>query len=225
VWVLGIDSAGAGASAAVLRDGAIASRRTALRAHGQAEILMPMIAEVLGEAGIAATGLDLIGVAIGPGSFTGLRVGIAAGRGLALAAGVPARGVSSFRALAAQVSTSAREGRPLIVALDTRRQDFYLQRFAPNGEPEGDPMLLGAAAADEWLPSGPLLLAGDAAPRLASALPARDFEVMEHVTQIDPADIARIAAADVAAGLPPAPPRPAYLRAPDVTRPRRMAAR
>ncbi|MGH6990886.1 MAG: tRNA (adenosine(37)-N6)-threonylcarbamoyltransferase complex dimerization subunit type 1 TsaB, partial [Stellaceae bacterium] len=173
MWVLGIDSAGAGASASVLRDGAVAASRAAWRPHGQAEILMPMIAAALEEAGIAAGALDLVGVAVGPGSFTGLRVAIAAARGLGLALGVPVRGISNFRAMAAQVPPARRGGRPLIVVLETRRADFYLQRFGPGAVAAGEPVLLGADAAAGWLPSGPVLLAGDAAARLASALPER----------------------------------------------------
>ncbi|HEX7968463.1 MAG TPA: tRNA (adenosine(37)-N6)-threonylcarbamoyltransferase complex dimerization subunit type 1 TsaB, partial [Stellaceae bacterium] len=92
--VLAFDSAGNGCSAAVLRDGQIAAHRFALMERGQAEALMPMIAAVLEEAAMPVEALDLIAVTVGPGAFTGLRIGLAAAQGLALASGVPALGIT-----------------------------------------------------------------------------------------------------------------------------------
>jgi tRNA threonylcarbamoyladenosine biosynthesis protein TsaB len=218
---LGFDSAGAGASAAILRDGVVVAARAVRQERGQAEILMPMIAEVLDEVGIAAGALDLIGVAVGPGSFTGLRIAIAAARGLALATGVPALGVSSFAAIAARVPPATRDGRALLVALDTKRDDFYLQLFTADGP--GEPFLATAAAANAWLPPAPLLLAGDAAPRLALALAGREIAVADDVIQARAEDVARLAAAAFHPGIAVAPPRPLYLRPPDITKPRAVA--
>jgi len=217
MFVLGFDSAGAGASVALLRDGAVVATRDTARERGQAEILMPMIAEVLDEGGIAASRLDLIGVSVGPGSFTGLRIAIAAARGLALATGVPAIGVTAFAAIAAQVPMARRDGRALLVALDTRRDDFYLQLFA--SEASGDPVAIGAAAVAAWTPPVPLLLAGDAAHRLAPALAGRDL-AMGTAVRVEGADVARLAAAAYRPGLAIAPPQPLYLRPPDTTLPR-----
>ncbi|HEY5210842.1 MAG TPA: tRNA (adenosine(37)-N6)-threonylcarbamoyltransferase complex dimerization subunit type 1 TsaB [Stellaceae bacterium] len=215
--VLGFDSAGDGASVALLRDGAVIATRDATQARGQAEILMPMIAQVLDEGGIAASGLDLIGVGVGPGSFTGLRIAIAAARGLALATGVPAIGVTAFAAIAAQVPMAQRDGRALLVAIDTRRDDFYLQLFASDAG--SDPIAVGAAAVAAWVPPVPLLLAGDAAHRLAPALAGRDL-AMGAAVRVEGADVARLAAAAYRPGLAVAPPQPLYLRPPDTTLPR-----
>ncbi|HWG78267.1 MAG TPA: tRNA (adenosine(37)-N6)-threonylcarbamoyltransferase complex dimerization subunit type 1 TsaB [Stellaceae bacterium] len=220
VSVLAFDTAGNGCSAAVLRDGKIRARRFAPMARGQSEQLLPMIETVLGEAGLAVTALDLIAVTVGPGAFTGLRIGIAAARGLALASGVPALGITSFAAVASQVPRQACAGRALVVALDSRRAELYLQAFDASGVPLGDGALVAPADLARRVPAGPLLLAGDAAPALAAALAARRPEIAPGSGIADAADVARLAASAWRPGLRPAPPRPLYLRAPDITAPR-----
>jgi tRNA threonylcarbamoyladenosine biosynthesis protein TsaB len=201
-----------------LRDGVVAAVRAVAQERGQAEILMPMIAAVLDEAGIEAAALDLIGVVVGPGSFTGLRIAIAAARGLALASGVPALGVSRFAAIAARLPFERRGGRSLLVALDTRREDFYLQLFGED-LPDDARLLTGEAAA-AWLPRVPLLLAGDAARRLAPMLDGRDITMATGVEQARGEDVARLAAGQFRPGIAIPPPRPLYLRPPDTTSPR-----
>jgi tRNA threonylcarbamoyladenosine biosynthesis protein TsaB len=163
VSVLGIDSAGSACSAAVLSGGRVLARRFAAMARGQAEALMPMIAAVLEEAGLAVAALDLIAVTIGPGAFTGLRIGLAAARGLALASGVPALGITSFAAVAAQVPLEGRHGRSLVVALESKRTELYLQAFAADGAALGKGALVAPEQWPSFVPLGPLLLAGDAA--------------------------------------------------------------
>jgi tRNA threonylcarbamoyladenosine biosynthesis protein TsaB len=224
VSILAFDSAGPGCSAAVWRDGDILSRRSAAMERGQAEHLVPMIATVLEEAGIRATGLDLIAVTTGPGAFTGLRIALATARGLALASDVPVMGVTSFAAVAAQVPLAERQGRRLIVALESKRAEFYLQAFGKNGQAEGEGGLVAPADCDRWLPDEPLLLAGDAAERLAAALPKRAMARASSPGIPDAAVIARLAAAAWRPGTRPPPPRPLYLRPPDTTQPRRGTA-
>ena len=225
VSVLAFDAAGNGCSAAVLRDGHIAARRFAAMARGQTEQLLPMIGTVLGEAGLPINALDLIAVTVGPGAFTGLRIGIAAARGLALASGVPALGITSFAAVAAQVPRDTRAGRVLVVALDSRRAELYLQAFDAAGVALGEGALGAPADLAAWVPPGPLLLAGDAAPTLAAALAGRRPAVAPGAGIADAADVARLAASAWRPGLRPAPPRPLYLRAPDTTAPRPGATR
>ncbi|MGH6980733.1 MAG: tRNA (adenosine(37)-N6)-threonylcarbamoyltransferase complex dimerization subunit type 1 TsaB [Stellaceae bacterium] len=221
MYILGLDSAGNGASVALLRDGAVVSARVMSRPRGQAEILMPMIDEALREARIEARSLDAIGVATGPGSFTGLRIAVAAARGLALATGAPAIGVTRFAAVAAQFSGERRDGRALLVALDTRRDDFFLQLFADR---DGEPRLAGGDDAASTLPKIPLSLAGDAAYRLASFLSGRDIRVADEPERPLAEPVARLAAAAFRPGMAVAPPRPLYLRPPDTTMPRRGTA-
>src|SRR6185312_1215681 len=186
--ILGIDSAGNGASIAVLRGGDVAAMRTDPRPHGQAEILMPTIA---------------------------------AARGLALATGSPAIGITRFDAVAAQFPPERRFGRALLVALDTRRGDFFLQLFRDRAD---EPFLASGDDAPRALPETPILLAGDAAHRLAPYVAGRDIRVADNPDRPLAADVARLAAVAYRDGVA-TPPRPLYLRAPDTTVPRREAAR
>ena len=104
-----------------------------VRERGHAERLMPMMAEVMEEAGLAFSDLGRIAVTVGPGSFTGVRVGVAAARGLALASGIATVGATSLAVMARQADErlgEARGGRLLAVAVDARRGSVYLQLFA-----------------------------------------------------------------------------------------------
>jgi tRNA threonylcarbamoyladenosine biosynthesis protein TsaB len=217
---LGIDSTGAACSAAIWHRGRVVARRFAAMERGQAEALMPMVAAVLEEAALAIASLDLIAVTVGPGAFTGVRIGIAAARGLSLASGVPALGVSSFVAAAAQAPMEERRGRPLLVALDSRRAEFFVEMFGADDTPLGPGALLSAGEIAARLPAAPLLLAGDAAAALAVALQRRDLALASRAGAIDAGDVARLAARAWRPGVRPPPPEPLYLRAPDTTMPR-----
>ena len=224
VNVLAFDTAGAACSAAVLHAGVLSARRFAAMARGQAETLMPMIAAVLEEAEMAVAALDVIAVTVGPGAFTGLRIGLAAARGLALASGVPVLGISSFAAVAAQAAPASMAGRTLVVALDSKRREFYLQAFAGEA-PLGEGALVAPEDVPAWLPAAPLLLAGDAAPALARLIAGRCEVLLAGGSGLaDAADVARLAAARWRPGMRPPPPRPLYLRPPDTTAPRAKAA-
>ncbi|TGN47811.1 tRNA (adenosine(37)-N6)-threonylcarbamoyltransferase complex dimerization subunit type 1 TsaB, partial [Paracoccus liaowanqingii] len=98
--VLGFDTSAAHCAAALLQGGALVAARHEDMAKGQAERLMPMLEELLVEAGLGWRDLDVIGVGTGPGNFTGIRVGVAAARGLAVALRIPAIGVGAPEALA-----------------------------------------------------------------------------------------------------------------------------
>jgi tRNA threonylcarbamoyladenosine biosynthesis protein TsaB len=219
VSVLAFDSAGSGCSAAVLSAGRILAHRRAATPQGQAEALMPTIAAVLAEAAMAVEAFDLIAVTVGPGSFTGLRIGIAAARGLAVASGVPALGITSFAAVAAQVPAEERASHNLVVALESKRAEIYIQAFAADGMPRGEAALVPPSDFARRVPAGPLLLAGDAAPRLAAALSERAPRLASGPGTADAADVARLGAAAWRPGQRPPAPRPLYLRAPDTTTP------
>ena len=220
--VLGLDSAGGQCAVAVLDGERVAAARAEAMMHGQAERLMPLIAEALAAAAIAPAALDLIAVTVGPGSFTGIRIGLAATRGLALATGRPAIGVGVFDAYAAAVPPAARQARTLIVAVESKRDEFYLQAFKTAGAALAPPAQVHPRDLAAWLPAGPLLLAGDAAARLQAQLADRDV-VTAGTDLVDAVWVARLGRVKVDGGTVE-PLRPFYLRAPDTTTPRRAAA-
>lgn len=220
--VLGLDSAGGQCAVAVLDDERVASARAEAMTRGQAERLMPLIAETLGAAAVAPAALDLIAVTTGPGSFTGIRIGLAAARGLALATGRPAVGVGVLDAYAAAVPAAARQARTLIVAVESKREEFYLQAFTAEGAALAPPAQIHPRDLAAGLPSGPLLLAGDAAARLQARLAGHDIVMASGVYAVDAVWVARLGRA-LADGGAIEPPRPFYLRAPDTTTPRRTA--
>jgi len=224
--LLALDAAGTACSAALWRAGALAARRLALMTRGQSEALVPMIEAVMAEAAADYRDLDAIAVTLGPGGFTGVRIGLATARGLALACGRPLIGISNFETVAAAVAEAERRAATLAVLLDAKRREVYAQAFAPDGAALGVPALLAPDALDAALPEGPLLLAGDAVAQGAAALRAagRALRIASAPGHADAAVLAALAAARPlpAPGAPP--PRPLYLRAPDVTRPARHAA-
>ena len=219
VKMLAFDCAGARCAAGVAVDGRMAAARTEAMERGQAEALLPMIEDVLAAARLRFADLDLIAVTVGPGSFTGLRIGIAAARGLALASGLPAIGIGSFDAVAAGVAPERRHGRPLAVVLESKRAEFFLRCYAADGPPLGPALMVAPHQAAAALLPGPVLLAGDAAWRLAAALGDR-AEVADGPALPALGDIARLAVASWRPGDRPSLPRPFYLRAPDTTLPR-----
>jgi tRNA threonylcarbamoyladenosine biosynthesis protein TsaB len=217
--VLAFDCAGASCACAVLAAGMVAARESAAMERGQAEALVPMIERAMARATLNFRDLDLIAVSVGPGSFTGVRIGLATAHGLALATDLPLIGVTSFAAVAAGIGAEELCGLPLAIALESRRAELYLQGVAPDGEAS----LIAPEEAAAHLPPGPLALAGDGAPRLAPWLGARARLVL-HLGPPDPADVARVGLASWRPGERPARPEPLYLRAPDTSLPRRARA-
>ena len=179
--ILAIDAAGSACAAAIAAGDRVLAIRHMAMLHGQAEALLPMVDRVVREAGLAASAIELIAVTTGPGSFTGIRAGIAAARGIALATGRPLIGITSFEAAAEAVAGNALAGRSLLVALESRRADLYVQVFDPARHPRSEP----AASLPETLPAvvaaagarHAVAVAGDAAARAAPAL-SREFDVL-----------------------------------------------
>jgi tRNA threonylcarbamoyl adenosine modification protein YeaZ len=213
--VLAIDTALEACSVAVLDTErmAIAARESLAMVRGHAEALMPLIARVLGRAGFEFAALDRIAVTIGPGSFTGLRVGIAAARGIALAAGIPAVGLSTLAAYAAPL-IAADDTLPVVSVIDARHDHVYLQVFGPGGRTIVAPRLVPLREALRAAATGAPRLTGTAAAMLAAAWPAgeRAPSLVDPRRAPDIDWVARLGAAAVETG---APPKPLYLRAPD----------
>ncbi len=222
--LLALDSSAAASSVAVWRAGALSAHRFLPMVRGHAEMLMSLVTEAMAAAQLRFADLTHVAVTVGPGGFTGIRVGLAVARGLGLAADLPVVGVTSLAAVAEAVPFAARRARTLIVLIDSRREDLFVQAFAPDLTPLADPAAMTAAALMDWLPTGPLLLAGDgvsaARERLAGHAPR--IAIADHCGPPDAAAVATLAVRRLAAGggLPPVP---LYLRPPDVRLPASVA--
>lgn len=221
--VLGIDTATAACSAALWADGAVLARRSEAMERGHAEALLPMVVEVMSEAGGGFGRLDLVAATVGPGAFTGLRVGLAAARGLALACGRPCIGVTTLEAVAAGARAGADgpRGRTLLVALRSRRAELYVQTFDDAGVATRPPSAVLAEALPGMV-APPVLVVGDAGPEAAGALAAAgvDAAIGAAPGVADPGVVAAIAASRRRDGADLPPPAPLYLRPPDAVRPK-----
>lgn len=147
---LAFDTSAAHCAAALLAGDTVLVSRTEPMLKGQAERLMPMLEEVLAEAGLGWGDLERIVVGTGPGNFTGVRISVAAARGLSLGLGTPALGVTMFEALAYGLPGKA------TILLDARRERVYLQSFE-DGQASSEPVqadidaLAGAIPAEHTL--------------------------------------------------------------------------
>lgn len=205
--VLAIDTAGVDCSAALhdSESGRTLAAVSEMIGKGHAERLMAIIDEALSQASRELKDVDRIAVVVGPGSFTGIRVGVAAARGLALALGIPSVGITTLETLAAVHSATLLDG-SLLVAMDAKRNEVYVQTFGADGvqlsEPTAlspeDAASLATSISAEVAGSGRALLLGE--PDAAAA------------DRFDIAAVARLGAAKVA---DTSRPKPLYLRGPD----------
>jgi tRNA threonylcarbamoyladenosine biosynthesis protein TsaB len=180
---------------------------------GHAEALMPLIARVIEQSGIAFAALDRIAVTTGPGSFTGLRVGLSAARGIALAANKPVVGLTTLTAYAAPLVSENCE-HPIISAIDARHDHVYLQAVSGNGSSLIRPRVASIEEALGAARFGAPHLVGNAARILADRWPAQAPSPLRVDPQPAP-DIAWVAWLGAAVNPITAPARPFYLRAPD----------
>ena len=213
--ILAIDTALDACAAGILdtEAGKLIARESQAMKRGHAEALMPLIARVMKQSGVAFAALDRIAVTTGPGSFTGLRVGLSAARGIALAASKPAVGVTTLTAYAAPVVSESGE-QPVISAIDARHDHVYFQVVSGNGSsliwPRVAPIEEALAASRFGAPH----LVGNAAGILADRWPADAPPPFKVDAQPAP-DIAWVGWLGAAVSPDTAPARPYYLRAPD----------
>jgi len=206
--VLGLDTCLNSCSVAVVDGDRVLAYRSETMARGHQERLAPMAREVMADARLAFDRLERIGATVGPGSFTGLRVGVAFAKGLASALAIPAVGVGALEALAADADGL------VAAAIDARRDQVYLQVFEGGVAlmaPDVLPLGTAAARLAELAMGQALTLVGSGAPLLAAAVPGATVRIPDGC---DARAVARLAA-----GRPVTPIRPLYLRAPDAKLP------
>tara|TARA_R110002126_G_scaffold281712_1_gene429687 strand:- start:51578 stop:52264 length:687 start_codon:yes stop_codon:yes gene_type:complete len=178
--------------------------------RGHAEHLFPIIGRAMDMAGMTYQDIERLGVCVGPGSFTGLRVGVSAMRGLSLALSLPLVGITVFEALA----ETASKHEPLLVVLDARRGEIYTQLFDTQGQPASPPAALSAEAALALAVDSHATLTGSGASILVdlSAGSNGTLAVQDNAAAADVAAVARLSARREPDDNPP---RPLYLRSPD----------
>ena len=226
--LLAFDTCFSACSAAVIDTVGARTLRAAaceVPAGGQAERLVPMIGEVMRAGGVAFSDLDAIAVTTGPGTFTGVRTGVAAARGLGLATGLPVRGLSSLALIArtaladAALSDASLAGAGMLaVAMDARQGKLFLQAFGIGhggaAQPEpitalAAPQLVTPEAAAQALPQASHIVAvGSGAPLLTAALQAAGRSARPELVSIQPV-AAHVELADLDLL---SPPLPLYLR-------------
>lgn len=211
--ILAIDTALEACSAALLdtESGAILASESRTMIRGHAEALLPLVARLMDKAKLEFDHLDRIAVTTGPGSFTGLRVGLSAARGIGLAARKPVVGLTTLAALAAPY-IAADDTASVASVIDARHDHVYYQLFGPGGRTLVPARIAPAQEATRAVATGPVRLVGSGARMLFQAWPRlQPLPLIDERRAPDIAWVARLgAAADEGAA-----PKPLYLRAPD----------
>jgi tRNA threonylcarbamoyladenosine biosynthesis protein TsaB len=185
---------------------------------GHAERLVPMIDEVMAKAGVAFDALAVIAVTVGPGTFTGTRIGVAAARALTLTTGLGVVGVSSLAVMADMAADElggCPGGEDLAVAVDARRGEVYVQLFAASAlTQKSQPMLLSIEEAARLGGEGALLVVGSGGAAVAEAGAREGRRISAKLPDLlpDASALAQMAPRYAPGKTPPAP---FYLRAPD----------
>lgn len=195
--LLAIDTSAGTAVAVVADDGRVVAERSTDDTRRHAEVIGPFLEDALHEAGLAASALRGVVVGIGPGPFTGLRVGIAAARTLALAAGIPLLPLPSHDAVAQRLVEGGAVAGRFAVVTDARRREVAVSVYSST------------------LPLPQVVESAHLVPRAGWTPP--DGVIAHEVAEIPATALAHAALARIAADLPFAAPEPLYLRAPDVT--------
>ena len=212
--ILAIDTALPAVSACVLDSEGIEplARESAPMERGHAEALLPLIARVVGAVDGGFASIDRVAVTVGPGSFTGIRIGLAAAQGIALARKIELVGVSTRAALAAPYILEPFEG-VVAAAIDARNGQVYITAYGPDGRTVLPPRRMGAHEALRAVGDGPLRLVGAGAALLAPQ--ARASGVVAQIADTAAApDIVFVARLGLVANAADAPARPFYLQAP-----------
>ena len=213
--ILAIDTALEACSVALhdVATGETVARETVPMTRGHAEALIPLVERLMNESGREFNDIDAFAVTVGPGSFTGLRVGLSAARGFGLATGKPVIGVSTLATLAAPL-LAIDDNIPVVASIDARHGNLYIQMFGPGGRILITPRCMAVKDAVRAAAIGPARLTGSGSPMLAEGWPPGErppLEIFPTATP-DPVWLARLASvADPARSEP----KPLYLKEAD----------
>lgn len=212
--ILAIDTAHGICSVTLAEDGIIISSKTDSEPSKQAERLFSTIATILKENSLSYTDINAIAVDIGTGSFTGIRIGLAAARGIALAANIPVIGVTGFEALAFAAKTE----NDLLIVLDAKRGQVYAQLFS-NGVAASEEIMLDYNEITNILPRGNVIIMGDGAALITPYLSGINHSIIEEPKLSDANMIALVAHEKIKSGNYKNNPAPLYIRKPDAKLP------
>lgn len=220
--LLFVDTAMNACSAAV-EDGGIVTAHSRAMHRGQAEMLAPFMAQVMAEGGIGFDRLEAVAVTVGPGTFTGLRVGMAAAKGVALARDIQVIGLTTLEIIAAQMADESND-RDILVVIESKRSDFYLQLFDRDGRAKHAPQAMEAANIAAAYGAAGCLVCGDAGGRLRADIteggsPWPQLWTARECLYPSPQAALKLAAQRLGAG-PVKVPEPLYLRPADVSQPK-----
>jgi tRNA threonylcarbamoyl adenosine modification protein YeaZ len=183
--------------------------------RGHAEALMPLVERVMDAVEGGFSSLGRVAVTVGPGSYTGLRVGVSAARAIAFAAGIPAVGVTTVAASAAPL-IGRESGRVIAAALDARHGQVWFQALTAEGKPLVSLRQVSYRDAARAIGAGPVSLVGSSALAVANEAWAIGLDAVV-VDGARAPDIAWVARLGLIADPESAPPRPLYLKAPETT--------
>ena len=214
-FILALDTALGATAACLMEIGAVKplAAESLPMERGHAEALIPLLDRLVARLPGGFDAIGRVAVTVGPGSFTGIRVGVSAARAIGLACRVPVVGVSTLQALAAP-AIAGKASTPIVAAIDARHGSVYAQIFAPNGATVLEACHRPVAAVIEAAGNGPLRLVGSGAPMLAIEAWSRGRTADVESQAVMP-DIALVARLGALADPEPGGPKPLYLKAPD----------
>ncbi len=207
-------------TAGLAEDGRVLTEHSEPCSRGHADRLAPLLRDLMAAAGMTFADLQGVGCTRGPGTFTGIRTGVAAARAIGLAADLPAVGVTTLDALARTALQDGPVELPITAVIDARRNELYLRHFRPDATPVGPPLRTAAPAAGPLCPEGARHLVGSGAAILRDVLacgiphPAVAAPTPGALAAALCRDLARLEGAGYAGG-----PSPLYLRPADATPP------
>ena len=220
--ILAMDTAAAACSVALWDTDHISQHDFQEMSRGHAAELIPIVQGVLDKAGLGIEGLDALAVTIGPGAFTGLRIGLSSARGFATASGLAVIGVTTLESLSRAVPFSERKAMPLLCCLDAKRADIYAQVFDDMGQALGEPVARLPDDVLSLLPekSGPVLVAGDCYERMREALNSKGYEAHQSSAYLPDARFVAEIAAERGLKDYKGVPSALYIRPPDAALPK-----